>query len=411
VPERQVPPRTASPGAIRVLRVIARLNMGGPALHVAYLSSGLRERGYETTLVAGDVGKGEESMAYVADRLGVEVTTLHSLHREIAPTRDLVATMRLAQIMREQRPQILHTHTAKAGAIGRLAILLAGKAARPPIVVHTFHGHVLRGYFGPLRGWVFRRLERLLARWTDVLVAVSPEVRDDLVALGVARPEKFAVIRLGIELEERVHGSDDERAATRRVLGVPDGRFLVGWIGRMTGVKRTDDVLRAFRLLRDRGVDASLCMVGDGPDFERVLALAGELGIMRDCLFPGYQEEIGRFFGAFDVFVLPSGNEGTPVTAIEALASGCPVVATRVGGVPDVVRDGEDGYLVDVGAVEDLADRLARLAGDAGLRRRMGESGRARVVPRYGVGRLIDDVDRLYRDLLERKGLATATGA
>ncbi len=409
--ERPGPPPTLSPGEIRVLRVIARLNMGGPALHVAYLSAGLRERGYETTLVAGDVGKGEESMAYVADRLGVEVTTLHSLHREIAPTRDLVATMRLAQIMREQRPQILHTHTAKAGAIGRLAILLAGKAARPPIVVHTFHGHVLRGYFGPLRGWVFRRLERLLARWTDVLIAVSPEVRDDLVALGVARPEKFAVIRLGIELEERVHGSDDERAATRRVLGVPDGRFLVGWIGRMTGVKRTDDVLRAFRLLRDRGVDASLCMVGDGPDFERVLALAGELGIMRDCLFPGYQEEIGRFFGAFDVFVLPSGNEGTPVTAIEALASGCPVVATRVGGVPDVVRDGEDGYLVDVGAVEDLADRLARLAGDAGLRRRMGESGRARVVPRYGVGRLIDDVDRLYRYLLERKGLATATGA
>jgi glycosyltransferase involved in cell wall biosynthesis len=384
--------------------------MGGPALHVAYLSAGLRDRGYETTLVAGDVGKGEESMAYVTDRLAVPVTTLPGLHREIVPVRDLLATFRLARIMREQRPHILHTHTAKAGAIGRIAALLAGRRARPPIVVHTFHGHVLRGYFGRFRSWVFRRLERLLARGTDALIAVSPEVRDDLVSLGVARPEKFAVIRLGIELGERVDGSDDARIATRRTMGIADGRFLVGWIGRMTGVKRTDDVLRAFKLLRDQGVEASLCMVGDGPDLARVLQLAGELGVMRDCLFTGYQEEIAPFFGAFDVFVLSSGNEGTPVTAIEALASGCPVVATRVGGLPDVVRDGEDGFLVEPGAVEALADRLARLARDSALRARMGEAGHARVVPRYGVGRLIDDIDRLYRDLLAKKGVAVSAG-
>jgi glycosyltransferase involved in cell wall biosynthesis len=395
---------------IRILRVIARLNMGGPALHVAYLSAGLRERGYDTTLVAGDLAKGEESMAYAASKRGVRVTTLPGLHREIAPIRDLVATFRLARLMRELKPHILHTHTAKAGGIGRVASILARRSS-PPIVVHTFHGHVLHGYFGPLRAWIFRRIERLLARGTDVLIAVSPEVRDDLVALKVARPEKFAVIRLGIELDERVSESDAQRAATRRVLGVPEDRFLVGWIGRMTAVKRTDDVLRAFERLRGAGVDAALCMVGDGPDFPRVVDLAARLGIMRECLFPGYQEEIGRFFGAFDVFVLPSANEGTPVTAIEALASGCPVVATRVGGVPDVVRDGEDGFLVEPGRVEDLADRLARLAGDPDLRRSMGEAGRARVVPRYAVDRLVDDVDRLYRDLLEQKGLLSARGA
>jgi glycosyltransferase involved in cell wall biosynthesis len=194
-------------------------------------------------------------------------------------------------------------------------------------------------------------------------------------------------------------------------MGVAEGRFLVGWIGRMTGVKRTDDVLRAFRLLRDRGVDACLCMVGDGPDRERVEQLASELGVMHDCLFTGYQEEIGPFFGAFDVFVLPSGNEGTPVTAIEALATGCPVVATRVGGLPDVVRDGEDGFLVEPGAVEELAERLVRLAADPGLRRTLGTAGRERVLARYGVERLVDDVDRLYRELLERKGLAAVSGA
>jgi glycosyltransferase involved in cell wall biosynthesis len=382
--------------------VIARLNMGGPALHVAYLSSGLRARGYETMLVAGEVSRGEESMAYVAEELGVPVTTIPHLHREISPGRDLLATFRLARIIREERPHILHTHTAKAGAIGRVAALLAGRA-RPPIVVHTFHGHVLQGYFGRFRTGMFRRLERLLAPVADALIAVSPEVRDDLVALRVAPASKFEVIRLGIRLEERIAVGRTFRDETRRVMGIADGRFVVGWIGRMTGVKRADDVLHAFRLLRARGVDACLCMVGDGPDRDRVERLAHELGIVRDCFFTGYQEDVGQFFAAFDVFVLPSANEGTPVTAIEALASRCPVVATRVGGVPDVVRDGEDGFLVGPGAVKELADRLGRLAADPELRARFGEAGRARVLPRYSVDRLIDDVDRLYRRLLEAK--------
>jgi glycosyltransferase involved in cell wall biosynthesis len=392
---------------IRVLRAIARLNMGGPTLHVSYLSAGLRERGYETMLVAGTVGQGEQSMAYVADELGVPVVTIPHLHREISPVRDLLATWRLARIIRIERPTILHTHTAKAGAVGRAAALLAGRS-RPPIIVHTFHGHVLRGYFGRFWTGVFRLLERLLARITDALVAVSPEVRDELVALGVAPASKFRVIRLGIELDNRVSSDGSARAETRRTMGVPEARFVVGWIGRMTGVKRTDLVLKGFRALRDNGVDAILCMVGDGPDRAAVEQLAGELGIVRDCLFAGYQEDVGPFFAAFDVFVLPSGNEGTPVTAIEALATGCPVVATRVGGVPDVVDDGVDGFLVAPGAVQELAARLAELARDPELRVRMGAAGRERMRTRYAVDRLVDDVDRLYRELLERRGIDTS---
>jgi glycosyltransferase involved in cell wall biosynthesis len=389
---------------IRILRVIARLNMGGPALHVSYLSAGLRDRGYETTLVAGSVSTGEQSMAYVAEERGVPVHLMPHLHREISPIQDILATFRLAKMIREQRPHILHTHTAKAGAIGRLAAVVAGKA-RPPIVVHTFHGHVLRGYFGGFRTAVFRGLERLLAPVADTLIAVSPEVRDDLVALNVAPPEKFEVIRLGIELDERVVHALEERKRTRRVMGVPDDRFLVGWIGRMTGVKRGADVLRAFRLLRDQGVDATLCMVGDGPEREQLEALASNLGLMHDCLFAGYQEDVGPFFAAFDAFLLPSANEGTPVTAIESIASGCPVVATRVGGVPDVVEEGVDGFMVEPGDLEAIADRLGRLAADPELRARMGAAGRQRVLPRYAVERLVDDVDSLYRSLLARKGV------
>src|SRR5947207_1924940 len=397
-----------APERIKIVRVIARLNMGGPALHVAYLTAGLRERGYDTTLVAGSLARGEDSMAFVADARDVQIVRIDELGREISPLRDLVATLRLARLIRKERPDILHTHTAKAGTVGRVAALLAGRR-RPPIVVHTFHGHVLRGYFGPLRSGFFRLLERWLAARTTALIAVSPQVRDDLVALGIAPRERFAVIRLGIELGERVTAEQNGRDESRRYLGIGPDRFAVGWIGRMTAVKRTDDVLVAFKRLRESGVDATLCMVGDGPDRAGLEQRAHDLGIARETLFLGYQEKVAQFYAAFDALVLPSGNEGTPVSVIEALAAERPVVATRVGGVPDVVRDGEDGFLVEPGDVEQLADRLAVLARDPELRQRMGRAGRERVLPRYGVEQLIDSVDRLYRALLREPETSTGT--
>jgi glycosyltransferase involved in cell wall biosynthesis len=384
---------------VKVLRVIARLNVGGPALHVAYLAEGLADRGYDTTLVAGSLARGEESMSQVAETRGARIVTLPHLARDISPLNDALAVFRLAGLIRRERPQILHTHTAKAGFVGRIAALLAGDA-RPPIVVHTFHGHVLRGYFNPFVTLGFRTLERWLASVTTKLIAVSPEVRDDLVRLHVAPQEKFAVVRLGIELEQRVGGGEDVRRETRRQLGVAPDAFVVGWVGRMTAVKRTDDVLLAFRKLVDRDVDAWLCLVGDGPDREHLERRAHELGIARRCLFVGYQDDVAPYYEAIDALLLPSGNEGTPVSVIEALAAGRPAVATRVGGVPDVVRDGVDGFLVDVGDATSLADRLADLAREPARRAEMGRDGRERVLQRYAVDRLVDDVDALYRELL-----------
>ena len=396
------------PEPIKVLRVIARLNVGGPALHVAYLTAGLADRGYDTMLVAGTVGSGEESMAFVAEQRGVHIETLDELHREISPLRDLRTILRLSRLIRRERPMILHTHTAKAGAVGRIAALLAGDA-RPPVIVHTFHGHVLRGYFNPGLTAAFRVLERMLARVTTTLVALSPEVRDDLVALRVAPASKFAVVRLGIELDERVSGGDERRRATRRLLGIPSDAFVVGWVGRMTAVKRTEDVARTLRALVDQGVDAYLCLVGDGPDRVGLERRVHELGIAKRCLFVGYQEDVARFYDAIDVLLLTSVNEGTPVSVIEALAAGRPVVATRVGGVSDVVRDGVDGFLVDVADVEVLGARLAELAGDPELRARMGSAGCAHVIERYAVARLVEDVDRLYRSLLPPRGADVPT--
>jgi glycosyltransferase involved in cell wall biosynthesis len=382
---------------IRILRVIARLNVGGPAQHVLHLSRELDRRGYRTTLVAGRVGEGEGSMEPLAAELGVEPVYIRSLQREISLFEDAVAVLQLVRLIRRERPQILHTHTAKAGTIGRIAARLAG-SARPEVVVHTFHGHVLRGYFSPVKTRVFRLVERVLARYSDSLVAVSPEVREDLVRMHVAPPGKVAVVRLGLDLEQRVAAPQGTRERVRAELRVGD-EALVGWLGRMTEIKCVDVLLRAFARVRD---DAVLVLVGDGPLRPGLEALAAELGIAERCRFVGYSDQVAEFYAACDVIALSSANEGTPVTIIEALAAGVPVVSTDVGGVRDVVGDGRSGLLVPAGDVEALGDALDRLAGDPALRRELGGRGRD-VIERYSIPRLVDDLDLLYRELLETR--------
>lgn len=386
---------------IRVLRVIARLNVGGPALHVSYLTSELDKIGYQTTLVTGTVGEHEGSMEYVVRERGIEPVYLPGLQREIAPLSDAHAVRALVKMIRELKPDVLHTHTAKAGAVGRTAARLAG-ADRPRAVVHTFHGHVLSGYFGAATTRGFRQVERALARSTDALIAVSPEVRDDLVALGVAPAERITVVRLGLDLDSRVTAPPGAREEERARLGVPPERFVVGWLGRMTDIKRVDVLLDAFAALRRSGVDAALVLVGDGPlraDLERQ---ADALAITDATHFVGYRANVAPLYAALDAVALSSANEGTPVAVIEALAAGVPAVSTDVGGVSDVVVDGKSGFLVPAGDWVALANRLERLAGSEDLRRELGRFGSDWVRSRYSVPRLVDDVDALYRSLLAR---------
>jgi glycosyltransferase involved in cell wall biosynthesis len=225
-------------------------------------------------------------------------------------------------------------------------------------------------------------------------------VRDELVRLKVAPERKFSVIRLGIELETRVR-FDGDPAEVRRRHGIPAEKFVVGWFGRMTAVKRTEDLLTTLTGLRVRGVDALLVLVGDGDDRSQLEQRAHDLGIARSCLFLGYQEDVAAWFAVCDAVILTSANEGTPVTIIEALAAGRPVVATRVGGVPDVVDEGETGFLVRMADTHAMAERLEMLARDPERRAEMGQLGFKRVLARYGVDRLVDDVDTLYRELLD----------
>jgi glycosyltransferase involved in cell wall biosynthesis len=390
------------PESLRVLRLIARLNVGGPALHVSYLTRGLVERGYETTLVAGRVGATEGSMEYAAEELGVRPLFLPELQRDIAAGPDFGAVLHVRDLIRSIRPHVLHTHTAKAGAVGRMAAMIA-RVPDPPVVVHTFHGHVLHGYFDAARTRAFREVERALARRTDALIAVSPEVRDELVAAGIAPQSKFEVIRLGLDLDRRADATPEQGAALRAELGVPQASHLIAWLGRMTEIKRVDDLIRAVALLVARGDDVQLALAGDGPLRTSLESLVAELGIDERTHFLGMRDNVAPIYSAADVVALTSANEGTPVTLIEALASGTATVSTDVGGVRDVVRDGESGLLVPAGDVGGIATALERLVGDDELRHRFGAYGRVDVRGKYAVDRLLDDVDQLYRRLLERQ--------
>jgi glycosyltransferase involved in cell wall biosynthesis len=385
---------------LSIVHAIARLNVGGAALHVIELAALQRERGHEVVVVAGTLAEGEESMEYVADDRGVPVVRLPALQRELSPFADAVAVRELRRTVTRRRADVLHTHTAKAGATGRAAARLA-RGGWPRTTVHTFHGHVLSGYFDSRREQAFIHLERMLARGTGAIIAVSDEVRDDLVALRVAPPEKIAVIPYGFDLSGRFRPDDAERARRRAALDIPTDAFVIGWAGRLTAIKRPEDLVRTAAEVRLAGTDAVLVVVGDGPERAGVEALARELGISAHCRFVGYQRDMGHWYGMFDAFLLTSENEGTPVAAIEALASECPVVATDAGGTATVVRHGVSGFIAPVGDTSALAADLHMLASQPGLARSLGAAGARDVAERFALGTMTDAVDSLYRNLLE----------
>jgi glycosyltransferase involved in cell wall biosynthesis len=383
-------------GPVRVLRVIARMNVGGPAHHVSLLSGRAFPGRFQTLLATGRVGPGEGSFDHLAAEQGATLTMVPGLGPEINPTGDLQALRSLIGTMRRFRPHIVHTHTAKAGLVGRTAAL----ALRPrPIILHTYHGHVLEGYFSRTVSGAFTQMERGLARVSDRLIGVSQATVDDLVRLGVAGPDKFEVIPLGLRLERFLERDPEPVGPFRDELGLADGQVLATFTGRFVPIKRLDVLLEAFAHARTQAPQLVLAVVGDGPGRGALEAQAQRLGIADGVRFTGYRHDLPELLGASDMAVLSSDNEGTPVSLIEAAAAARPCVSTRAGGVADVVPPGA-GLLVDRGDARGLGDALAQLSGDAGLRRRMGAAAREHAAARFTPERLVENVSGLYDRLL-----------
>jgi glycosyltransferase involved in cell wall biosynthesis len=376
------------------------MNMGGPAYHVSLLSGCMDQQRFPTLLVSGRVPAGEASSDSLAQRYGAHHMRIDTLGPELRPLGDLRALRDVARIARSFRPHIIHTHTAKAGFIGRLAATLCGSPR--PIVLHTYHGHVLEGYFSPPVTAFYRFLEWAMARRSDRLIGVSTATVDDLVRLRVAPRSKFEVVTLGLELDGFLALPAEPDGPFREELGIAPGEILATFVGRLVPIKRVDVMLRAVARARELGAPLKLAVVGDGDQRGELEALAAQLGCAEHVRFVGYRSDLTAIVEGTDIGLLTSDNEGTPVALIEAGAGARPLVATRVGGVPDVVVPGA-GLLADREDHEAVAQALVRLAADARLRLEMGQTARAHIASRYRSDALIERMTALYETLLRAR--------
>ena len=372
-----------------ILRLITRLNVGGPARHALLLCRELAGE-YETTLAAGTPPATEGEMADPS----VAVVRV-PLVRPLSAYQDPRALLAVRRLLASRRPALVHTHMAKAGTVGRVAAM----TARPrPKVVHTFHGHVLEGYFGRQSQRAFIEVERWLARRSDAVIAVSPEIRDQLLDLGIGRPPQFTVIPVGLDLAHLL-AIDRPKGTLRNHLGLAPDVPLVGAVGRLVPIKDNETLLAAVQPLP--GVH--LALVGDGELRSTLEARARQLGMANRVHFTGWWKDLPAAYSDLDVVALTSRNEGTPLALIEAGAAGRPVVSSDVGGVRSVVADGVSGVLAPAGDAAAVSRALARLLAEPDTRRRMGLAGRERVQLRFGHQRLLADIRALYAQLLYRQ--------
>lgn len=399
---RPEPPQAPRP---KVVRIIARLNVGGAARQACLLHAELAGA-FETRLIVGSLAQGEEDMSYLlASERGV--LRLPQMSRAISPWRDWVAFWRILRFLRRERPDIVHTHTAKAGALGRLAAWLAGV----PSIVHTYHGNVFHGYFGFLKSRIVLSVERMLGRMSTQVIAISDSQRQELCAqYRVVSPDKVALVPNGFELAQFSRG---DRAQARRKFGLPQESFVVAWAGRMVPVKDVQLLGQVIRRAAENGRNGTkifFLVAGDGTDRRELESLIRGCG--NACLV-GWQQDMAPVWRASDLALLTSRNEGTPTTLIEAMAAGLPFVATRVGGVLDLAaapqrelpdglgQEAGNGFLVPRNP-DALLYCIQQLVHDPQGASRKGKVGRALALERFSAPRLVRDMTLLYQDLLSR---------
>jgi glycosyltransferase involved in cell wall biosynthesis len=382
--------------AVRVAHIITRLDRGGSAENTLLTGAGLQARGYRVTILAGPA-TGPEASRAGAEAAGVRFVRVPALRRPIRPWHDARALWSLWRHLRRERYDLVHTHSAKAGILGRMAARLA----RAPVVVHTPHGSVYRGYGGRLASGAFVRLERGAAGLADRLIGLTPGEVAEHVAHGVGSRDRWVTIPSGIDLDR--FRRPPAPAEARRALGVPLEAPVVGTVGRLEPVKGQRVLLDAVARLR--GEECLVLVVGDGPERAAVEAQAARLGLGARARFLGWRPDVPLVLAAMDVFALPSENEGMGRALVEAMAAGLPAVASLIGGVPALVADGVTGLLVPPGDAGALARALERLLSDPPLRRRLGQAAREAVAG-HDARQMVEQIDALYRELLAARGLA-----
>ncbi|MFN8530832.1 MAG: glycosyltransferase family 4 protein [Anaerolineae bacterium] len=392
-----MPDSTSRP--IRILRIIARLNIGGPAIHVTLLTEKLSAPAYESILMCGSISDEEGDMSYYAAQHGVTPRLIAELGREINPLRDVTTIWRLYREIKAIKPDIVHTHTAKAGFAGRIAAKLAGV----PVIVHTFHGHTFRGYFSPTVTRVFIQLERFAARLCDTVITLTEGLRSELAdEFRITRRSHITVLPLGLDLK-RFAETPRKPGTFRAQFNIPADVPLVGLVGRLVPVKNHALFVEAAAKVKQQIPNAHFVLVGDGELRAAVEAQIRELGLQDSMQITGWIENTAPIYGDLDLLAISSVNEGTPVTVIEALSAGCPVVATQVGGIPDMLDQGAFGKLVPSGDADALAAAIVDTLRQPPTAEQTSQA-QAVMLDRYGIDRLVRDMDSLYRGLLAKKG-------
>jgi glycosyltransferase involved in cell wall biosynthesis len=370
------------------MRIIARMNVGGPAVQVSGLMRGFNSVEFDHRLYTGFCATDE------ADYLEVVVTDIRAVRiegfgRRVSLGGDLRAFASLVKEIRTFKPHIIHTHTAKAGFLGRIASIVS---LQPSIRVHTFHGHLLNGYFGIFKRSLVVIAEKTLAIFTTQLLAVGNKVRQDLLQSGIGNKEKFALMPPGLSIGKLPSKSESEVS-----FGLLAGRLQCAFIGRVTQIKRPDRFLDVVSEIKKRGVDLDFFMAGDGELLEDCRERITNEDLPVTVL--GWQSQIEKVLSAADIVVLTSDNEGTPLSLIQAGMAGLPVVTTNVGSVPEVVLDGVTGLVTSV-EVQELANALEKLVSDKILRAKLGAAAREFTLAHFGIERLIGDHEELYKKLL-----------
>lgn len=386
---------------VKVLRVITRLNIGGPAQHVIFLTAYLDGQKWDSGLVTGLVDPHEGDMSDLAVAHGIVPVVIDTLRNGAGIVADLRSFVRLYHLFRRERPSIVHLHLFKARMLGGLAARLAGV----PVVVETLHGTLFAQYFHSALSWLLLWAERFLGRLVDAIITVSEEVAREVVRLRVATPAKVHVIPLGLELErfrEILMGG----GALRDELRVPTSAPLVGFVGRLVPIKGCGYFVDAAAQILRAVPKARFVIIGDGPQRLALEAQVSRFGLKERVRFLGWRRDLEHLYPDLDVVVLSSVNEGTPVSVIEAMAAGRPVVATRVGGVPDVIEDGVNGLLVPPKDASALADAVVSLLREPARGQQLGSAARQAVYPRFSIVRLVQDIEALYLTLLEHRGLS-----